>query len=288
MLSSDPNPFHGVNRPMTVPMERVENRILSIRGHRVMLDADLAELYGVPTKALNQAVKRNAERFPGDFMFQLKADEAKTLRSQFGTSNGRGGPRYIPYAFTELGVAMLSSVLNSERAVQVNIAIMSGSAVAGDEFQRGAKQKAGAGLTEGFRASIQFRQGALRQGDVDPLRPSRECSGFHRNEGPHASRVVRVPLVGVDGRRGRNAVAIEQHPLEVGGDGLAGRFQRLLHRPSGRKASRQIRDADAVIAPFLLVNDDRVPHLKTSNSNRPAGRCFGPSPPGDSASGGGR
>jgi hypothetical protein len=89
-----------------------------------MLDADLAELYGVPTKALNQAVKRNAERFPGDFMFQLKADEAKTLRSQFVTSNGRGGPRYIPYAFTELGVAMLSSVLKSERAVQVNIAIM--------------------------------------------------------------------------------------------------------------------------------------------------------------------
>jgi len=109
---------------MTVPMERVENRILSIRGHRVMLDADLAELYGVPTKRLNEAVRRNAARFPEDFMFQLKADEAETLRSQFATSNGRGGRRYIPYAFTELGVAMLSSVLKSERAVQVNIAIM--------------------------------------------------------------------------------------------------------------------------------------------------------------------
>jgi hypothetical protein len=89
-----------------------------------MLDADLAELYGVPTKRLNEAVRRNAARFPEDFMFQLTAEEAETLRSQFATSNGRGGRRYIPYAFSELGVAMLSSVLNSERAVQVNIAIM--------------------------------------------------------------------------------------------------------------------------------------------------------------------
>jgi len=110
--------------PMAIPVERVENRILSIRGHRVMLDADLAELYGVPTKRLNEAVRRNAARFPEDFMFQLSADETETLRSQIATSNGRGGRRYIPYVFTELGVAMLSSVLNSERAVQVNIAIM--------------------------------------------------------------------------------------------------------------------------------------------------------------------
>ncbi|MFZ2225338.1 MAG: ORF6N domain-containing protein [Candidatus Deferrimicrobium sp.] len=88
------------------------------------MDADLAELYGVPTKRLNEAVRRNAARFPEDFMFQLTADEAEILRSQFATSNGRGGRRYIPYAFTELGVAMLSSVLNSERAVLVNIAIM--------------------------------------------------------------------------------------------------------------------------------------------------------------------
>ena len=90
----------------------------------VMLDADLAALYGVPTKRLNEAVRRNAARFPEDFMFQLTAEEAETLRSQFATSKGRGGRRYIPYAFTELGVAMLSSVLNSEQAVQVNIAIM--------------------------------------------------------------------------------------------------------------------------------------------------------------------
>ena len=109
---------------MAISMERVENRILSLRGHRVMLDADLAELYGVPTKRLNEAVRRNAARFPEDFMFRLTAGEEETLRSQFATSNGRGGRRYIPYVFTELGVAMLSSVLNSERAVQVNIAIM--------------------------------------------------------------------------------------------------------------------------------------------------------------------
>lgn len=90
-----------------------------------MLDVELAELYGVPVKVLNQAVNRNINRFPSDFMFQLSKHEFEALRSQIVTSNrGRGGRRYPPYAFTEHGVAMLSSVLNSERAVQVNIAIM--------------------------------------------------------------------------------------------------------------------------------------------------------------------
>ena len=104
-----------------------------------MIDADLAELYDVPTYRLNEAVKRNRRRFPSDFMFQLNKKEAESLRSQFAISNtsqgglrsqiatskpGRGGPRYLPYAFTEQGVAMLSSVLNSERAIEVNIAIM--------------------------------------------------------------------------------------------------------------------------------------------------------------------
>lgn len=105
--------------------ERVECRILLIRGERVMLDADLAELYGVETKVFNQAVRRNINRFPGDFMFQLTGREAESLKSQFVTSKtGRGGRRYRPLAFTEQGVAMLSSVLRSKRAVQVNIAIM--------------------------------------------------------------------------------------------------------------------------------------------------------------------
>lgn len=90
-----------------------------------MLDSDLADLYQVPTKVLNQAVRRNPSRFPGDFMFQLTREELEHLRSQIVTSNeGHGGRRYLPYAFTEHGVAMLSSVLNSERAVQMNIVII--------------------------------------------------------------------------------------------------------------------------------------------------------------------
>jgi hypothetical protein len=106
-----------------VPRERIENRIFLIRGHRVMLDRDLAELYNVPTGVLIQAVKRNAARFPRDFMYQLTAKEVTNLRSQFVISSW-GGRRYLPYVFTEQGVAMLSSVLNSERAIQVNIQIM--------------------------------------------------------------------------------------------------------------------------------------------------------------------
>jgi phage regulator Rha-like protein len=104
-------------------MEAVERRIHLIRGHKVMLDSDLAELYGVETRVLNQAINRNRERFPGDFMFQLTSAEAQNLRSQIVTSSW-GGRRYTPYAFTEQGVAMLSSVLRSKRAIQVNIAIM--------------------------------------------------------------------------------------------------------------------------------------------------------------------
>lgn len=108
-----------------VPAERIEQAILLIRGQKVLLDADLAALYGVETKALVRAVKRNAERFPADFMFQLSPEEVTRLRYQFGTSKpGRGGRRYAPYAFTEQGVAMLSGVLGSPRAVQANIAIM--------------------------------------------------------------------------------------------------------------------------------------------------------------------
>lgn len=110
---------------LPVPVELIERRIYLIRGHKVMLDADLAELYQVLTKNLNLAVRRNKGRFPVDFMFQLNEREAESLRLQIATSNvGRGGRRYLPYAFTEQGVAMLSSVLSSERAVQVNIAIV--------------------------------------------------------------------------------------------------------------------------------------------------------------------
>ena len=116
-----------------MPAREIARRILRLRGQNVMLDADLAQLYAVETKALNRAVKRNVERFPTDFMFQLSKDEQAALRCQIGTSKPsahfrsssvRGGRRSLPYAFTEQGVAMLSSVLHSPRAVQVNIEIM--------------------------------------------------------------------------------------------------------------------------------------------------------------------
>jgi len=109
-----------------IPLERIERAIVLIRGQKVMLDSDLADLYEVEVKALNQAVKRNIERFPTDFMIQLTAEEAGLLRSQNVTlKTARGQHRkYLPYAFTEQGVSMLSSVLNSERAIKVNIAIM--------------------------------------------------------------------------------------------------------------------------------------------------------------------
>ena len=104
--------------------ENLAQLVFFVRGEKVMLDADLARLYGVTTGNLNKAVKRNQARFPGDFMFQLNDKETENLIFQSGRSKGRGGRRHQPYAFTEQGVAMLSSVLNSERAVQVNIAIM--------------------------------------------------------------------------------------------------------------------------------------------------------------------
>ena len=109
-----------------ISSDTLTGSILVIRGHKVMLDADLAALYGVETKALNQAVRRNIERFPDDFMFQLTSDETAGLRSQTVTlKTGRGQHRkYLPFAFTEQGVAMLSSVLKSPRAIQVNIEIM--------------------------------------------------------------------------------------------------------------------------------------------------------------------
>ena len=128
-----------------IPAEQIALQIRRFRGEKVLLDFDLAKLYGVATKALNQAVKRNRERFPDDFMFQLTTEELSVLRSQTVTSiqkdagnqevtknrsqivtgsKQHGGPRYRPYAFTEQGIAMLSSVLNSKRAVKVNIAIM--------------------------------------------------------------------------------------------------------------------------------------------------------------------
>jgi hypothetical protein len=107
-----------------VPHELIEQKIYLIRRHKVMLDADLAGLYGVTTGNLNLAVRRNQKRFPEDFMFQLSREETQSLLLQNARAKGRGGRRTPPFAFTEQGVAMLSSVLNSERAIEVNIAIM--------------------------------------------------------------------------------------------------------------------------------------------------------------------
>jgi len=114
------------NSAAILPASAISHKIYFLRNTRVMLDSDLAQLYGVSTSSLNQAVRRNLKRFPRDFMFQLTKKDTERLTSQFVISNSlnRGGRRYFPYVFTEHGVAMLSSVLHSDRAVQVNIAIM--------------------------------------------------------------------------------------------------------------------------------------------------------------------
>lgn len=105
-------------------LQIIQNKIYEIRGLRVMLDFDLAELYEIETRRLKEQVRRNINRFPSDFMFELSNTEFECLRSQIATSNGRGGSRYLPFAFTEQGVAMLASVLNSPKAIEVNIEIV--------------------------------------------------------------------------------------------------------------------------------------------------------------------
>ena len=163
-----------------IPLERIERSILLIRGEKVMLDADLAEIYGVPTKRLNEQVRRNPGRFPPDFMFQLTDAEAKTLRSQFATSNaGRGGRRYRPFAFTEHGALMLANVLNSERAAQTSVQVVRA-------FVRLRQLLAtNAGLSRQFAAlekkyDAQFKIvfDAIRQ-LMTPPEPKRREIGFH-------------------------------------------------------------------------------------------------------------
>lgn len=148
-------------------IKSIQNRIYELRGERVMLDRDLAALYETETKFLNLAVKRNIKRFPIDFMFQLTKEEFESLRLQIETlensnplrlqnetSNGRGGTRYLPYAFTEQGVAMLSGILNSDRAINMNIAIM--------------------------RAFVEVRKALLRQSDLkEQLKEIKERLGEH-------------------------------------------------------------------------------------------------------------
>jgi len=173
-------------------LDALQQRILLIRGQKVMLDADLAVLYGVPTKALLQAVKRNPARFPDDFVFQLTDAEFKLLRSQivtFTTLNRK----YLPYCFTEQGVAMLSSVLRSERAVHVNIAIMRAfvhlrEMIAGHAELRQRLDE----LEKKYDAQFKVVFDALRALMAPPGKP-RKAIGFHAAEGRVAYRAVRAP-----------------------------------------------------------------------------------------------
>jgi hypothetical protein len=183
-----------------ISADRIEGRIVVVRGHKVMLDHDLASLYGVETKTLNRAVKRNLERFPEDFIFQLTPQEVtnlrfhsgtSSLRWQFGTSRGWGGRRYLPYAFTEQGVAMLSSVLRSVRAIQVNIEIMRAfvrlrrMVISHEEMARRVDA-----LEKKYDAQFKVVFDAIRQ-LMAPPEPRRRPVGFRVEEARAAYRVRR-------------------------------------------------------------------------------------------------
>ena len=165
-----------------VPLDRIERAILALRGQRVLLDSDLAALYGVGTKTLNRAVKRNLSRFPADFMFRLTKAETSGLRGQFGTSKDRGGRRYLPYAFTEQGVAMLSSVLHSQRAVRVNIGIMRTFVRLRQMLQTNAELARKLAVLE-RKCDVQFKAvfEAIRELMTPPVKPRRpigfDCDG---------------------------------------------------------------------------------------------------------------
>jgi hypothetical protein len=172
-----------------LPVERIEKLIHLARGEKVLLDADLAKLYGVETRALNQAVRRNLSRFPADFMFQLTGEEADVLlgsRSQFVILNKRGkNIKYLPYAFTEQGVAMLSSVLRSQRAVHVNVAIMR--AFVSLRRMLASNEALSRKLAElerrieGHDQGIKSLFNAIRELMTPPTEPRREI-GFHMKE----------------------------------------------------------------------------------------------------------
>ena len=173
----------AMNSQAIVPIERIEKRIYLFRGKKVMIDSHLAELYGVQTKVLVQAVKRNINRFPEDFMFQITKDEFDVLRSQIVTSNERrGGRRYLPYTFTEQGIAMLSSVLHSERAILVNIQIMR-AFVRLREIILSHKELAKKLEVLEKRYDAQFKVvfDAIRQLMTPPEKPRRKI-GFHRED----------------------------------------------------------------------------------------------------------
>ena len=162
-----------------VPMERIERAIFSIRGEKVMLDSDLAELYGVETKVLNQAVKRNATRFPPDFMFQLTAGEWESLRSQFVTLKRGEHRKYLPYVFTEHGALMLANVLNSERAAQTSVQVVRAFVRLRQMLASNAElARKLAALENKYDAQFKVVFDAIRQLMSPPAKPKREI-GFH-------------------------------------------------------------------------------------------------------------
>jgi hypothetical protein len=163
-----------------VPMERIERAIILVRGEKVMLDSDLAEIYGVETGLLNRAVKRNESRFPSDFMFQLTVEEAESLRCQIGISNeGRGGRRYLPYAFTEHGALMLANVLNSERAAQTSVQVVRAFVKLRQMLASNAElARKLAAMEKKYDAQFKVVFDAIRQLMSPPAKPKREI-GFH-------------------------------------------------------------------------------------------------------------
>jgi phage regulator Rha-like protein len=165
-----------------VPVERIERAILSIRGERVMLDSDLAELYGVETRVLNQAVKRNASRFPKDFMFQLTAEEAEAIRlsrSQSVILKRGQNIKFLPYAFTEHGALMLANVLNSERAAQTSVQVVRAFVRLRQMLASNAElARKLAALEKKYDAQFKVVFDAIRQLMSPPARPKREI-GFH-------------------------------------------------------------------------------------------------------------
>ncbi len=183
------------DRGNLVPLERIQRAILLLRGEKVMLDSDLAALYGVTTGNLNKAVRRNLDRFPSDFMFQLTPEETENLLFQSGRSKRRGGRRHCPYAFTEQGVAMLSSVLRSNRAVQVNIAVMRAFVqlrqmlVSHEELAR--KLTDLERRIESHDSAIHSLFEAIRQLMTPPSPPPRPEIGFHVREDGNLYRVKR-------------------------------------------------------------------------------------------------
>jgi len=165
-----------------VPLERIERAIILVRGEKVMLDSDLAEIYGVETKALNRAMKRNANRFPPDFMFQLTVEETANLRCQIGTSSSYGGRRYLPYAFTEHGALMLANVLNSERAAQTSVQVVRAFVRLRQMLASNAElARKLAAMEKKYDAQFKVVFEAIRQLMSPPAKPKREI-GFHAKD----------------------------------------------------------------------------------------------------------